>query len=352
MMTNYGMGAEQVLSIDVVLPNGRFITANEKNNTEIFWALRGGGGATFGVVTGMTLKVYPRMTFSGMTFSIQSGNDTAVSNEIFWAVVDHCWRAMDGFIESGTYSYGNIFPRSDGLPGYTWTMLPWLIPDMALNEFKALVAPLLADFKVLGLDFEPEWFEYDNFYNAWSQHFPTKTVARSTIRNGSRMFPSSNWSNSTTLDATIAAIREVIDGGVRLIQYNMRGTRPADAPDSAINPAWRDSTYFAILAATWVEGAPEEELQELNHQLTYNWMGALCDASPDGGSYGNEGDVMEPEWQEAFYGSNYGRLLEIKNKYDLWDLLWALTAVGSEGWYITRQEDYLVTQTGRLCRKS
>jgi FAD/FMN-containing dehydrogenase len=40
----YGLGADQILSIQVVTADGRFITADANNNTDLFWALRGGGG--------------------------------------------------------------------------------------------------------------------------------------------------------------------------------------------------------------------------------------------------------------------------------------------------------------------
>jgi len=52
--------------MDVVTPDGRFVTADERSNVDLFWALRGGGGGTFGVVTSVTFKVYPKMTMSGM----------------------------------------------------------------------------------------------------------------------------------------------------------------------------------------------------------------------------------------------------------------------------------------------
>jgi FAD/FMN-containing dehydrogenase len=39
----YGMGADQVLEYEAVLPNGRFVTASPASNTEPFWTLRGGG---------------------------------------------------------------------------------------------------------------------------------------------------------------------------------------------------------------------------------------------------------------------------------------------------------------------
>ncbi|KAL5333377.1 hypothetical protein BJX70DRAFT_381166 [Aspergillus crustosus] len=59
-------------------------------------------------------------------------------------------------------------------------------------------------------------------------------------------------------------------------------------------------------------------------------------------AYLNEADWNELEWQRVFYGANYGRLLEIKDKYDAEQMFYARTAVGSERW--VERED------GRLCR--
>jgi FAD/FMN-containing dehydrogenase len=58
MSPAYGIAADSVLSVEVVTPDGRFLTANDQQNTELFWALRGGGGSTFGVVTSWTVKVH------------------------------------------------------------------------------------------------------------------------------------------------------------------------------------------------------------------------------------------------------------------------------------------------------
>jgi FAD/FMN-containing dehydrogenase len=46
----FGMGADDILTIDVVTSDGRFVTASEDQNTDLFWALRGGGAGTYGVV--------------------------------------------------------------------------------------------------------------------------------------------------------------------------------------------------------------------------------------------------------------------------------------------------------------
>jgi FAD/FMN-containing dehydrogenase len=44
-----GMAADQILELNVVLPNGRFVKANENENPDLYWALRGGGGSKFAI---------------------------------------------------------------------------------------------------------------------------------------------------------------------------------------------------------------------------------------------------------------------------------------------------------------
>ncbi|KAF1932212.1 uncharacterized protein M421DRAFT_27625, partial [Didymella exigua CBS 183.55] len=53
-----------------------------------------------------------------------------------------------------------------------------------------------------------------------------------------------------------------------------------------------------------------------------------------GGTYLNEASVIEPDWQESFYGVSYERLSDIKRKRNPRDVLYATTAVGSEGWEV------------------
>lgn len=61
-MRTLGMGVDHVLAAKVVLSNGRIVTASPKENPDLFWAIRGGGGGSYGIVVEWTLKLsqFPR----------------------------------------------------------------------------------------------------------------------------------------------------------------------------------------------------------------------------------------------------------------------------------------------------
>lgn len=57
----YGLGVDNVQQLTAVLPNGTYVVANRCQNKDIFYALRGGGGGTFGVIMEMVSPLsYPR----------------------------------------------------------------------------------------------------------------------------------------------------------------------------------------------------------------------------------------------------------------------------------------------------
>ncbi|KAK4121492.1 FAD-binding domain-containing protein [Parathielavia appendiculata] len=348
LSSKFGLGSDQILSLDVVLPNGRFVTASETENEDLFWALRGGGGSTFGVVTSILVKAHPKMNFSGLTWTIMAGPDTANSNDVFWQAMYAYWAKFPEFAAKGSYGYGSIFPTGTG---YMWSMNPWLVPGMALADFKAMVQPLFDEWTAMGFSFTPVFFEHDNFYDTWSTgHFPTEAVANSNLRTASRLFPRSAWANETERVAMFDAVRSVVEEGSALIQYNMNPAAPAGTPASGANSHWRDAVWFGIMGTGWAPGISQAELEAVQRKITDDWMGRLRPYGP--GGYMNEGDVMEPDFAEAFFGTNYDRLLQIKRRVDPYDVFWAPTAVGSERWKVAGQPDWLTLQTGKLCKVS
>ena len=59
-------------------------------------------------------------------------------------------------------------------------------------------------------------------------------------------------------------------------------------------------------------------------------MKDIREVTPDAGTYSNEADYFEPDWQNSFWGVNYPRLLSIKKKYDPDNLFTCHHCVGSE----------------------
>ena len=72
----YGTAAGNVLEAEVVLASGEIVVANEAQHADLFWALRGGGGGTFGVVTRLTMRTYPMPdTFISVRGTIRASGD-------------------------------------------------------------------------------------------------------------------------------------------------------------------------------------------------------------------------------------------------------------------------------------
>src|SRR5690606_1082444 len=57
----YGMAVDSVISFEIVTPAGELVQASATENSDLYWALRGGGG-NFGVVVAMTMRLYPVAT--------------------------------------------------------------------------------------------------------------------------------------------------------------------------------------------------------------------------------------------------------------------------------------------------
>jgi hypothetical protein len=58
LMGNYGLASDNLISVDVVIADGRLLTASKSRNEDLFWGLRGGGG-NFGIATSFEFQLHP-----------------------------------------------------------------------------------------------------------------------------------------------------------------------------------------------------------------------------------------------------------------------------------------------------
>jgi FAD/FMN-containing dehydrogenase len=77
------LGADQVLEYKVVVADGRLVVANPVSNPDLFWALRGGGPSTFGIVVEATVKAYPSPKI--LSYSLWMNTSTYDDTKSIWA---------------------------------------------------------------------------------------------------------------------------------------------------------------------------------------------------------------------------------------------------------------------------
>ncbi|KAK5112178.1 hypothetical protein LTR85_011611 [Meristemomyces frigidus] len=345
----HGMAADQVLNFEVVTADGRFTTGNAQKNSDLFWALRGGGGSTFGIVTSVVVKAYPDMQVTTSTFSFTSAS---VSQDTFWAGVRAYFSYFPTNADAGTYSYFFILPSVPSAGEFEFLMQPFFAPNKTLNETQALLQPWFSELSALGISISPKTQHFSSFWDAWNASFPLEAVEKTHVASASRLWPRRNWDNSTILNSTFEAIKANSEAGLTIIAFNQAPTwANGGYQDNSVNPAWRETICHMLTSVNWLNNSTTSEILTARHNFTFGYMQRWRDLSPGAGSYLGESDRLEPDFQWAFYGSFYPRLLALKKQYDPRNLLWAATAVGSE-FFEVQSVDGLPNENGRLCTKT
>ncbi|KAK4165607.1 hypothetical protein QBC43DRAFT_351245 [Cladorrhinum sp. PSN259] len=357
----YGLGADNVLKLELVTAEGKFYTATEEDHPEYFYALRGGGGSTFAVVTAVYFKAYPGViTLGTAQFSLTTGpippsstlaTPTAKisSVEDFWTAVNHYLSFTKSIVDATGFGHGDISPLGNNSFSFAGQ---FLMPGMSSAETTAFISPLFDSIRKLGgvniTTPVPTVVPYAQPGNGTNTAPSTNTFS-------SRLIPRSNWDNATILSQTTSAIRKVVESGysVRTRAYapTLKAAGGEQGAAKAVNPAMRKmvlhTTVFSPVADLSLL-SPEElknALRDLNSKVEM-----LRTVTPGSGAYFNEAGRTEPNWQESFFGrENYEALLKIKKEVDPDGVFWAPLAVGSEGWRV-ESVDGLPTGNGPLCR--
>lgn len=334
----YGTAADRVLEVNIVTPDGKFVTASSKQNTDLFWALRGGGGSTWGVTTSVTIRAHPATTITTVRFTFTAPTQTA-----FVAGIKQYWKRFIPYSDAGLYSYFFIIPTP---PVSTFQMLGLVAPNMTTAQTAALLKPWFDELAALNITFDPLYKTYDKIGAALIDTFPTETIQADGVI-GSRLFPRSAWENpgSQVYKDTWDAWSATMAGNV-IISFNIKAPN-VNGVHNAVVPAWRETVLHTIQGGSWAD-ASAASIQAVRADLTTR-MNKWRAVTPNAGAYLGECDIEEPAWQEAFFGKNYPRLLAIKKVVDPEGLFWARAAVRSEGRSV-RTADALEDENGRLCR--
>ena len=331
LASRHGLAADQALEWEVVTGSGEYLVANRQQNRDLYWALSGGGGGTYGVVLSLTSKIHPDVPTVGFNLSFSRTN---VSDDRFYEAVTTYHANLPAIVDAGCMSLSLINNES-------FSLFPLTAPGLSVGEVLYLIGPFIDKLKDLGI-----WYQtYIKRFPGYLQEFQAMMapIAVGTDQYGGRLIPRSVVERNNT--ALTDAIRYIVDEGhAGFIGVALNVSRAvAGDVTNAVHAAWRATLIDAVLTTPWsFDASAWAQMVTDQDRMVDDLLPRLEALTPGGGCYLNEGTFRQRDWQAAFYGSNYKRLKAIKRKYDPHDLFYGTTAVGSEVW--TSQAD------GRLCR--
>ena len=338
----YGCGADNVLSIDVVTAAGEFVVANSTSNTDLFWALRGGGGSTFGVATAITVKAHPDLPVTASRFGFTSAQ---TGNETFWKAIRAYVDSWTANADAGTSTYWTLIP-TNGTVSFAFS--PFFAPGKSKDEATALLQPFFNSLNDLGIKYDPNITYFDNYYDAWRSSFPLEAVQKPNVATASRLFPRPNFATAEKRQEVFENIKTSIENNRVQVHFNIQAKEQSGV-DNAVNSHWRPLVSFSMQSVRWPINATSTEILKIRKDFQAKDMQAWRDISPGAGSYLAEADRLEPDFGYAFFGDKYPRLLELKSKLDPQDVFFATTGVGSEKWRV-ESVDGLPNENGKLCK--
>jgi hypothetical protein len=338
----YGTGADNVLAFEVVTADGEFVVANSTSHTDLFWALRGGGGSTFGVATSVTVKAHPDLPVTVSRFSFSS-KDTG--NETFWSAIRSYLDINIANADAGTYTYWMIIPSNGS---FTFQFSPFFAPNKTLDQATALLQPWFNKLDNLNITYNPNLTHFPTYYTAWRSSFPLESVQKPNVATASRLFPRGNFATPEKRHELYTHIRSSSENNHVQVHFNMRAIDPSNT-DNAVSSHWRPLVSLSMQSVRWPINSTTAEILRIRNAFQATEMQKWRGISPGAGSYLAEADRLEPDFGQAFWGDKYPRLLEVKRRLDPRDVFFATTGVGSERWKV-ESVDGLPNENGKLCR--
>lgn len=356
----FGTASGNLLEAEVVTADGKVHVVNACREPELFWALKGGGGGSIGVLTRLTLRTHDLPDTFGAVF----GMIEADSDEAYHALIAQTMRFY------GTALFNPHWGEQLKFHG-NMLHLSMVFQGLSQQEAEAVWAPFLAwvtarsayrikeEVRVIALPARHFWDA--EFFR---QHAPQLIVAdkRPDVPRDHVLWAGdegqvgqfihgyrSGWLPQSLLDeGRIDELAEAMFQATRHWGFSLHFNKgiagaPRDAVersrDTAMNPGAMDAFALAITggesgpAFPGMPGASPDLDDARNEKARIDQcMDALLKVAPGAGSYVSESDYFERDWQRSFWGTNYPRLLAAKRRYDPQGLFFVRHGVGSEGW--------------------
>jgi FAD/FMN-containing dehydrogenase len=359
---HYGMAAAGLLEAEVVTADGAVRIANACTHPDLFWALKGAGGGSFGVVTRLTLRTreIPEF-FGGVLGTIQATSDAAFRRLIarftsFYAeaLFNPRWGESVYFRPDNTLVLGMVFHGlTQAEAAAVWK--PFLDWVAAAKQDYAMASPP----RIIAVPARHWW---DPVY--LRQNLPETIIADARPsapedhvywagnQDEAGFFLhgyESAWLPATLLEkGQQARFSDAVFAGSRLwkvsLHFNkgLAGAPPEavkEARDTAMNSAVTSAFALAIIAGGGPPAypgmpGPGPDLAQARRDAAAiaQCIGVLRKLVPGAGSYVSEAGFFDPDWRRGYWGRNYARLLAVKKQYDPYGLFIVHHGVGSEFW--------------------
>ena len=293
----YGLSIDNLLAVDVVLADGRLVTASKDTHPDLFWAVRGGGG-NFGVVTSFLFTLHPLATVYGgpMLWNMDKAEEVLRWYRDF---IVQAPEVLNGFFAFLTVPPGPPFPEH--LHAKPVCAIVWCYTGPA-DKADQVFAPIRQLFGGPALDFVGP-LPYPALQGMFDAVYPP----------GDQWYWRADFVNELSDEAIATHIQHAssmptMQSGMHLYPIN-----------GAVHRVGSDETAFSYRDATWAEVIVGVDPDPANAERIKDWTIAYWTALHPysaGGAYVN---FMMDEGQErvqATYRDNYDRLLDVKSRYD------------------------------------
>jgi FAD/FMN-containing dehydrogenase len=292
----YGLTIDSLLGADVVLPDGNFVKANEAENEDLFWALRGGGG-NFGVVTSFTFRLHPVHTV-GVGITLWPIEQTPDVLRWYREFLPQAPEDLNGFFAVLVVPPGPPFPE-----------------EIHLKKMCGVVWCYLGDPEKQDQAFAPvQQVGTPAFHFTTPMPYPMlQSMFDALIPAGLQWY----WRGAFFDEISDGAIEAHLEYGMS--NPTMLSTMHLYPVDGAPHRVGKEETAWSYRDAVWSGVIGGIDPDPANADAIRQWCVGYWDALQPhsmGGAYVN---FMMDEGQErvqATYRDNYERLAKVKAKYD------------------------------------